>query len=790
MSERQNIKRLSIRRAAFIAVIILFSTSLFPQSAEWNAAVAGRQNYSEAVYVRTDRDIYIAGERVYMKAWCFNTLTQKPSPLSRVAYVSLLDSLNNPVVQEKLRITGSAASGQIMLPDTLRTGIYYLATCTNWMKNFSPELYSYKKISVINPFRDIDRIRTPERDRKTDTVIFFPESGPLISGVENTAGFLSLDRNKVPVAMHGVITDENDSIICQVQSDDNGHGLFKIHPKLTGGLYLVTTAGKPTGKSFSLPPVSDKGFLIAGVNTRGQNKNGLTIKSNDGFNSSPREEFNLIYAPLSLGPITKKINPGREREIIPDLASLPAGPALVMITDNDGNRFAERWFINDKTGPVIFHVLKDKAAYSGREKVKLDIVATDSEGNPVVCDMTVSIVKSFSLDEPGGSSPDEFQIAGLTSLNSVSGSSDINDRLIFFHPEDNLENNYKAGSPVKYLPEPDGHLITGTVMNTRNGEPIRNETIVLSFVGKTSLCRFSKTDENGCFKFVTTEPGTREVVIQPLSPDIDNYYVELDNPFPDLFSYRPPETFRLDTTRLEEINKAIIDMQVKRIYEPYLADTNKNKEFPQSPDFFGKPDNSVSMSTFIELTSLKEAIKEIIPGVVTVKKGGKTVINSVYRFKNKVFFTNPLIIVDGVPVHNHEKVLGIALDHIEKVDVLNLGYILSNVYINGIIDITTVRGNLSEPLFDNTVFRQEFEAFQQLPGFPSPDYSTPEKRLSRIPDFRNTLYWNPDIKTDEDGKASVEFYTSDIKGTFTLLVEGFTRDGAKGKITSELLVSK
>ncbi|MCJ7820389.1 MAG: hypothetical protein MUP53_04230, partial [Bacteroidales bacterium] len=437
-----------------------------------------------------------------------------------------------------------------------------------------------------------------------------------------------------------------------------------------------------------------------------------------------------------------------------------------------------------------FHVLKDKANYSGREKVKIDILATDSEGNPVECTMTVSIVKSFSLNETGSSSPDEFQVAGLTSLNSVAGSRDINDRLIFFHPEDNLANNFKVNRPVKYLPEPDGHLITGTVMNTRNGEPIRNETMVLSFVGKTSLCKFSKTDDNGCFKFVTTEPGTREVVIQPLSLDIDNYYVELDNPFPDSFSYRSPETFRLDTARLEEINKAIIDMQVKRIYEPYLADTNRNNEFPQSPDFFGKPDNSISMSTFIELTSLKEAIKEIIPGVVTVKKGGKTVINSVYRFNNKVFFFNPLIIVDGVPVHNHEKVLGIALDRIEKIDVMNLGYIVSSGHINGIIDITTIRGNLSEPLFDNTVFRQEFEAFQLLPGFSSPDYSTPEKRLSRIPDFRNTLYWNPNIKTDVEGKASVEFYTSDIKGTFTLLVEGFTREGAKGKITSELTVSQ
>ena len=32
------------------------------------------------------------------------------------------------------------------------------------------------------------------------------------------------------------------------------------------------------------------------------------------------------------------------------------------------------------------------------------------------------------------------------------------------------------------------------------------------------------------------EDGVREIVIQPLSPDLDDYYVELDNPFPETFS--------------------------------------------------------------------------------------------------------------------------------------------------------------------------------------------------------------------------------------------------------------
>jgi len=195
------------------------------------------------------------------------------------------------------------------------------------------------------------------------------------------------------------------------------------------------------------------------------------------------------------------------------------------------------------------------------------------------------------------------------------------------------------------------------------------------------------------------------------------------------------------------------------------------------------------MSTFIRLTSLQEAIKEIIPGVITSRTRGRTVINSVFRFKDKVTLTNPLLIVDGVPVWDHEKVLAISIDKIEKVDVLNFGYIFSKIYLDGIIDITTVDGNLSEPVFEKPVFRQEFEALQQEAGFRTPDYSVPALRKSRIPDFRNTLYWNPDIRTDRQGRASVEFYTSDETGAYTVLVEGFTTDGARGKAVTTLSVT-
>jgi hypothetical protein len=73
------------------------------------------------------------------------------------------------------------------------------------------------------------------------------------------------------------------------------------------------------------------------------------------------------------------------------------------------------------------------------------------------------------------------------------------------------------------------------------------------------------------------------------------------------------------------------------------------------------------MSDFIQLTSLRESIKEILPGVVTTSRKGKTVINTIYKLNLQIETRDPPVIVDGVPVFNHEKVLNIRGDKLNMV---------------------------------------------------------------------------------------------------------------------------
>jgi hypothetical protein len=48
---------------------------------------------------------------------------------------------------------------------------------------------------------------------------------------------------------------------------------------------------------------------------------------------------------------------------------------------------------------------------------------------------------------------------------------------------------------------------------------------------------------------------------------------------------------------------------------------------------------------------------------------------------------------------------------------------------------------------------------------------------SRIPDYRNTLYWNPSVKPDKDGKAIIEFWSSDNKSDYIINIQGITEEG-------------
>ena len=78
---------------------------------------------------------------------------------------------------------------------------------------------------------------------------------------------------------------------------------------------------------------------------------------------------------------------------------------------------------------------------------------------------------------------------------------------------------------------------------------------------------------------------------------------------------------------------------------------------------------------------------------------------------------------------------------------------------------------------DTTLFTKRIMplGFQKPAEFYAPKYDQPNQNIK--PDLRTTIHWQPNLTTNEEGKASFKFYTADTPSTYTVVIEGVTDDG-------------
>lgn len=734
----------------------------------------------EEIHLVTDRDIYIAGEQVYFAVSQEGRLTHTPGTLSRVVYVDLLDSYKTPVVQVKTGTDGFTGAGVFRIPDTLRTGNYFIRSFTNLMKNYPQALFAYRMITVINPFRSLAGIKVPPSDHQADSVVFFPETGSLVAGIRSRLGIKCFNESGDPVVVRGAVMTAARDTLATFVTDRHGTALFELTPPDAGKLGMVVTGETGTERRFDLPVVKETGltFQIGPGSSSGEVSLGLAVSDrfDDGL-------LKVAFAPVSYSPVVKEVYSSGSREVKFEPGSLPEGLARVTVTDLEGNELASRWYYHSSRPAATLDAGMSSSSLSIRDRAGVTVRMSDMNGDPLPGVVSVSVVKPVLVNN---SCYDELarnlQYPSVQSFRTDIAEPGINDFLIFCEENGELRGTCGAKREIIYLPESEGHLVTGVVRDIETDEPLAGEELTLSVVGRAARCSFTRSDSQGRFSFPVMEYGRKEIVIQRLSPGERGYYIDLNDPF--LFEMRlsqVPGPYYPDTTRLRELNDAIISMQVSNIYDSFLKKGRVRLSGGSFPGFFGEPDRTVLLSDFIQLSTLREVFKEIVPGLTTSGKEETLTLHLANRYPGVVFNAPPLVILDGVPVYDLEKVLDIPSSHIEKVEVLSARYFTGDIILNGIINIVSHKGDLSVLDFDRSVLRQEYD--MMLDGFDvaAPDYSTDSLKLSRIPDYRNTLYWNPAVRTGADGTAAVEFWTSDEAGEFCVVVESVASDGRRAR---------
>ena len=120
------------------------------------------------------------------------------------------------------------------------------------------------------------------------------------------------------------------------------------------------------------------------------------------------------------------------------------------------------------------------------------------------------------------------------------------------------------------------------------------------------------------------------------------------------------------------------------------------------------------------------------------------------------------------------------LNTIDKVEIINNNYVLGGMIFGGIIHLYTKKKNFAGLIDTKNLTFSEFKGYSGRNKFPEIKYTDEIALNSRKADYRNTLYWNPEITTDENGEANISFYTSDEKGKFLITIEGVGESGENG----------
>jgi hypothetical protein len=222
-------------------------------------------------------------------------------------------------------------------------------------------------------------------------------------------------------------------------------------------------------------------------------------------------------------------------------------------------------------------------------------------------------------------------------------------------------------------------------------------------------------------------------------------------------------------------SRSILLAEVKIVEKKKLAKNSSNLNGA------GNADNVVSADQLINCLNLTQCLQAFVPGLV-IQNGIAYSTRSMYSsFRGLV----PMqLIIDGVFV-DPTYLFSISPQDVDAVEVLKSG---GNTAIygirggGGVLIITTKRGerNLNYRRYATGIASHNPKGYYKAREFYSPDYSKPATNAS-AKDLRTTIFWKPNIITDSQGKATVEFYNSDGTGSYKAIIEGLSAEGKLGR---------
>ena len=486
------------------------------------------------------------------------------------------------------------------------------------------------------------------------------------------------------------------------------------------------------------------------------------------------------------------------------------GIVQITLFNSDGTPLCERVvFIKKQAQQFNLKITADKTTYKPREKVILTLEATDSLGKPVMGHFSLAATDSKQvtpLSEGTPMEPYESNILSYLLLTSdLKGF--IEEPAYYFKPNDftatrhldylmmtqgwrrfTWQNVMAQRTPRIDYPLEQGMSMTGKAVRY-NKKASANAQMTLFLKPKeekNAQLSISQCDSSGRFAFYNLDfSDTCQFLVQAVKEKGGR---GLD--------------IALDSTSLPSVTKAIIPATLiafnAQTFAEFLKRTAEALEFERQLKLkdeqllntlevkakriektdgrriYSKAGRSIALTdeNCIRYRSIFDAIQMEVPGVqVNMGTDGEYVVSSRGGTLN--------FSVDGFATDN-SFVSSINPCDVEAIDVLRgaeAAIFGMQGGSAGMVNVLLKTGSYlgaSQPAPGIVTGRRM--GYHVAKEFYTPQYdvSKPEHDL---PDFRSTIFWQPSVKTDATGKATVSFWNSDAKTTVRVNVEGFSNKG-------------
>ncbi|WP_394748795.1 TonB-dependent receptor plug domain-containing protein [Spongiimicrobium salis] len=645
---------------------------------------------------------------------------------------------------------------------------------------------------------------------------FFPESGKLLEKTKNHVAFKALNEFAKPVDVAGIITDENGLRITDFTSYHNGMGGFYLSPEASKTYYALITSPFLSKKKIKLPKVHSKGvnFILestpknATFHIYNTTNTALFLEVSNASQLLHRQEVASDQTPLSI-PTT----------------AFPAGITKFSLMDSQREILAERLVFLNASKKLVVRINSDKEIYETREKVMIHIKTTDEKNSPVPANLSLSVADNALL-----SFADDKQdhISSYLLLSSELKGKIYKPKFYFDEEEPKskkaldyvmlthgwrnyIQNDVLPLKEAVYKPEQKG-LQTIQVHDT-DGNPIQANILLFDRYGNKVLV--DETHKNGSYTFKIAE-GIHHILLA-YREDKKQLRIVKGNTTTGTKSAKNKTSHPKDFSDVKGF-KAVVKPLQKPIQQQVIAPIRLEEDSESLDEVvvvgYGSmaKRNLSASAAFIHSENLQQyqsiasALQGQVAGVQINTTGSATSKDTSIIIRGAAAISGnsqPLYILDGVPINSRD-VSVLHPSRISSITVLKdiaATTLYGTAASNGVILINSKNGakdygrkkKLHSSKYNNYATAQ-FYSYPYYSNHRKKQFYVPQYTGKALPhersDFRQTIYWNPVVQTDEAGTATLEFYNSDAITSFKVTAEGIGYNGLVGRAEKDYSTKK